>query len=448
MKFPLLAFALATISFTQSHAQVYSLMGTGCNEKVYTIAPDPSNPNGVYAGGAFTNSGGGPVNYISRWNGTSWTAVGGGMNYYVRSIVAQSPTEIYVGGGFSLAGSPTPIGAFGVAKWNGSAWSGLANGVRGDVYSLTFYNSELYAGGAFDTINAFNPGRGILKWNGTAWVTLGGFTGAGVAGAPGFKVKAMQVFNGELYVGGTFVSANGTVVNNIAKWNGTSWAAVGSGTNGEVNAFAVFNGDLYVGGAFTVAGGVTVNGLAKILGTTYSAVSGGVNGTVNGLTSVGPFLYATGVFGTAGTVSAQNIAKWDGITWDNVGLGLNFDGYCLTPHSSELYIGGFFSVAGTVFANNICKILDPAVGINEINTSSEAVIAPNPASESFTIYFPTEMNGSDFTITDFTGRVVDHGSLLSETNQLLVNTGHYASGLYSIQLSNSRKSLVYKVIVE
>jgi hypothetical protein len=58
------------------------------------------------------------------------------------------------------------------------------------------------------------------------------------------------------------------------------------------------------------------------------------------------------------------------------------------------------------------------------------------------------MNGSDFTITDFTGRVVDHGSLLSETNQFLVNTGHYASGLYSIQLSNSRKSLIYKVIVE
>lgn len=388
------------------------------------------------------------MNYISKWNGSSWTSLGGGMNYYVRSILAVSATEIYVGGGFSIAGTTNPVGAFGVAKWNGTAWSGLANGVRGDVFALAIYNSQLYAGGAIDTMNFFNPGRGIVKWDGTAWVSLGGFTGAGVAGPAGFKVKAMQVFNGELYVGGSFVSANGTTVNNIAKWNGSTWSAIGSGTNGEVNAFTVYNGELYVGGAFTSAGGITVNGLAKISGNSFSAVGGGTNGTVNGLTAIGPFLYATGAFSTAGTVSAQNIAKWNGVVWDNVGLGLNFDGYCLTPHTSELYIGGFFSVAGTVFANNVCKILDPAVGIQEAPVAAEPFITPNPAKDAFTIYFEPEMNGASFSLTDISGRTVSRGELNTEGGQMTIETTRFNAGLYTLHLLNSHKSLTYKVIIE
>ncbi len=41
----------------------------------------------------------------------------------------------------------------------------------------------------------------------------------------------MAVYNVELYVTGGFDSAGGIAVNNIAKWNGSSWSAVGTGLN-------------------------------------------------------------------------------------------------------------------------------------------------------------------------------------------------------------------------
>ena len=57
----------------------------------------------------------------------------------------------------------------------------------------------------------------------------------------------------DLYAGGYFATAGGVTVNSIAKWNGSSWSALGSGIDtywGYVNALAVSGTDLYAGGPF------------------------------------------------------------------------------------------------------------------------------------------------------------------------------------------------------
>jgi len=48
---------------------------------------------------------------------------------------------------------------------------------------------------------------------------------------------------GNVYVGGSFARAGGATVNHIAKWDGSSWSALGTGvlgmsTNTTVNALA------------------------------------------------------------------------------------------------------------------------------------------------------------------------------------------------------------------
>src|SRR5258708_33671922 len=88
-------------------------------------------------------------------------------------------------------------------------------------------------------------------------------------------VAALTVFDDgtgpALYAGGKFTAAGGVVVNNIAKWDGTQWSALGSGMGDgflspSVSALTVFDDGtgaaLYAGGQFATAGGVAANDIA------------------------------------------------------------------------------------------------------------------------------------------------------------------------------------------
>ena len=57
----------------------------------------------AYAGGWFTTAGGSAANYIAKWNGSGWTAMGSGMNSGV-GVLAVSGNDLYAGGEFTTAG--------------------------------------------------------------------------------------------------------------------------------------------------------------------------------------------------------------------------------------------------------------------------------------------------------------------------------------------------------
>lgn len=116
------------------------------------------------------------------------------------------------------------------------------------------YDGELYAAGNFANAGG-NPASHIARWNGTSWSALG--SGANM------QVFSLNLYNGDLVAGGAFASIAGVTANRVARWNGVEWSAFGVGTNCSVYSAAPYQADLIVGGCFTFAGGQTANYIAR-----------------------------------------------------------------------------------------------------------------------------------------------------------------------------------------
>lgn len=329
--------------------------GTENEVKALAVFDDGSGP-ALYAGGFFTTAGGESANYIAKWNGSSWSPMGSGMDAWVDSLAVFNDTggdALYAGGNFTTAGG---LPANRIAKWNGSTWSALGPGLNAAVYELAIVDDgggdALYAGGAFNNVEGGGtPLSKIAKWDGSNWSAVG-------SGTTDASVFVLAVFGPALYAGGEFTTIGGVSADHIAQWDGLSWSALGSGVSGPVNALAVFDDGggpaLYVGGAFTMAGGSPADRLAKWNGSSWSALSSQPNGTVDSLAVFddggGLALYAGGAFTAVGAVSALRIAKWNGSTWSALGTGLDARAGTLANFNdgtgSALYAGGQFTTAG------------------------------------------------------------------------------------------------------
>ena len=149
-------------------------------------------------GGAFTTNGWNTVtlNYVARWNGTAWGALGVGFNSWVYSLTADAGGNVYAGGIFTQD-STNSVTFNRIAKWNGAAWSALGSGASEAIRDLLVQNGDLYAGGF--------SGRGIFqRWRSGSWTDLTPSQGNGVEAA----VQAMLLDgSGNLFVGGRFFNA-------------------------------------------------------------------------------------------------------------------------------------------------------------------------------------------------------------------------------------------------
>ena len=234
----------------------------------------------------------------------------------------------------------------------------------GRVNSLIAIGTDLYAGGSFTTAGGVTVNR-IAKWNGTTWSALG----SGMDG----RINSLVAIGTDLYAGGSFTTAGSVTVNNVAKWDGSVWTALGSGTDNMVNTLTSIGNDVFAGGFFSIAGGVTVNRIAKWNGTTWSALGTGTNGSVHSLTNTDGNLIVGGSFTTVSGLSANRIAKWDGFSWSAMGSGLAPGTVsAIFVNGSNLYAGGDFTLAGGNASDFVAHYQDEAlpVQLNYFNSSS------------------------------------------------------------------------------
>jgi hypothetical protein len=196
----------------------------------------------------------------------------------------------------------------------------------------------------------------IARWNGSSWSALG-------SGISGRGVYALAVSGNNVYAGGAFTTAGAVSAADIARWDGNSWSALGSGIpdafgyGSIVSALAVAGTNLYAGGNFTTAGGAPANFVAQWNGSAWSAVGAGVNGIVGGLAASGNALYAVGEFTTAGGSPANYIAQWNGTSWSALGSGLNNWATSVAVAGNGLFVGGNFTSAGTSVCNFVAEAI-------------------------------------------------------------------------------------------
>src|SRR5207249_3904296 len=136
-----------------------------------------------------------------------------------------------------------------------------------------------YAGGIFTNTGEISA-TNIAKWDGSSWSALGsGISGPSDYPYFGGSVSALAVSGSNLYAAGSFSSAGSNAATNIAKWDGHNWSALGSGVNASVSALAISGTDLYAGGEFMKAGGLTANRIARWDGSSWSAAGSGMDRT-------------------------------------------------------------------------------------------------------------------------------------------------------------------------
>jgi len=301
-------------------------------------------------GGDLESADGMDVNHVASYDGSDWRALGFGLAGQP-DVWASYQGNLVAAGTLSVAGGG-PIAN--IASWDGAAWtpvgSGLTNGVNTPfVRALAVNGNSLYAGGTF-TAAGGSSASNIAVWNGSSWAALGSGTNAGTI------VNALVFHSGTLYAGGSFSTAGGSSASNIAAWNGSSWSALGSGlTGGSVLALAVYGGDIIVAGSFTTAGGTSVGHIARWNGSSWSALGSGLDGQVNALAVNGSDLYVGGQFANAGGSSANNIARWNGSTWSAIGSGLNGAAHHLAFYNDDLIVSGYFTSAGGTTVNNLAR---------------------------------------------------------------------------------------------
>ena len=332
----------------------------------------------LIVGGDFSGAGQLALDHVGRWDGSSWSALGAGLDDLVRCLAVFDDG---LGGGPALFAG----GEFGghVARWNGATWESVGGGANATVWDLEVFDDgqgggpALYAAGDFTDAGGASGTQYIAKWNGVAWSTL---SGTGMSGGWFIQFEEniwtdnLAVFDDgqgggpALFVGGLFSSAGGVPASRISKWDGQTWSALGSG----IPAGFYFPDDLvvyddglgggpalYMTGAFSSVGGVPASQIARWNGSSWSGLGSGVNSTTSHCLAVfdegtgsGPSLFVGGLSVSAGGFLVNWIARWDGATWS--GLDDGVDDWVGAMAAADLpgsdglalYVGGQFLDAG------------------------------------------------------------------------------------------------------
>lgn len=208
---------LATSTFTSVCGQQCGLMALydGANWTGLDYGTDTTfgliDSYEIYQGNIYVAGNLLPIRDVFMWDGTQAVQLGagifgGGSNM---NALAVYQNELYLAGNFWQADGNVGDN---IMKWDGTSWSQVGGGLNQHVWALKVYGGYLYAVGSFNYAGNI-PASCIARWDGTSWSALGPeiFDNG---------ISCIEFYNNELYVGGGFWHIDTLTVNRIAKYTG------------------------------------------------------------------------------------------------------------------------------------------------------------------------------------------------------------------------------------
>jgi hypothetical protein len=217
------------------------------------------------------------------------------------------------------------------ASWDGNSWHSADTGLKGTITAMAIYEGKIYAGTTEKS--GANAVYRLMCWNDTLWTKVSTLNG---------PINALCAFKGSLYAGGKFTMADTTRVKFMARWNDTTWNAVGRNVSNNVRAIAVYHNKLYIGGQFSEVLWWNGRSWETAMGKTTQFKE-----YVKSFCIYNDELYACGEF--------SYLSKWNTEDWNESGA-MNDGASALAVYNSQLYMGGdFISVPNNNYANHVAS---------------------------------------------------------------------------------------------
>jgi len=333
----------------------------GFNSTVSSIAPALDGSDDVYVGGVFTSYKKLEANRIARLNNDgsldTGFVTGTGFDDRTRTVspANDSSGDVYVGGSFTSYNG-TAVGYIARLNLDGTldtvfdTGTGFSSTVN-IIVPATDGSGDVYVGGSFTSYNGTAVGSGLVRLNDDGSLDLGFSTGSGW-GEDRFTLATDG--SGDVYV----VISSGP---GIARLNNDGSIDAGfdtglTGFNDEVRAIAAAtdgSGDVYAAGFFSDYNGTATNGLARL--NSDGSLEAGFS-TDAGFVGWGAFI-TPAIDGSGDIYVDSNIVgdivrlNDDGSIDTGFDIGFGIVGFNASPNSAalatdgsgDIYVGGGFT---------------------------------------------------------------------------------------------------------
>jgi len=335
----------------------------------------------LFAAGHFDFIGPVETHGVAKWNGTNWSAVGGGVamnNFHVvndlttfaANTEGSTPAALVATGSFTQIGG---ISAANIAAWNGQTWTPLGSGLDGSGSAMRVLTQKssmeagLYVGGTFNHAGG-QPSKSIALWNGLNWSALDiGFTGNFV------RVHAIEFFTPEssgetqLVLAGKPLQVNSDFRGHVLTWNGAQVQSLGSGM---IPKSATVLATLDDGtGSHLYCGASNIDparsAVSRLVDGEWQSVGVGLRGFVNAIgvhdDGDGPRIYVSGYL-LLPDGSTCGVMRLVGETWGQVGqvISSGLRPAAMTTFDDgtgpALYLAGRFHMPGSPISGNVLRL--------------------------------------------------------------------------------------------